>query len=78
MTEAFSGNKFTEVEQEAIAYAEHTWAWVFADLGNVEQLDPRDPHGAVEDVLVRIYNCDLQRAQTLSSFALSKVLQISQ
>lgn len=68
------GEQFTDTEKEALGIAEHTWRWVFADMGNVEQLNPRDPHGEVEDVLTKAFNLKLERAQVVSEFALNNVL----
>jgi hypothetical protein len=60
---------------EATGYAERYWDWIISDPNNVHQLDPRDPHGAVEDTLIRAYGHDLKKAQLVSSFALQNVLQ---
>lgn len=45
------------------------------DAAHVDQFDPRDPHGAIEDTLVRAHGCHQAEARFVSRIALDSVLE---
>ena len=61
--------------KQPLEYAAYFWGWFMHDPDSDEHLDPRDPHGIVEDTLITVYGHNLQQAQSVSSFALQGVLK---
>ncbi len=61
--------------QTSYTLAKTHWEWVMRDAAHVDQFDPRDPHGAIEDTLVRAHGCHQAEARFVSRIALDSVLE---